>query len=108
MKTLFLSLGLLLTAVGNAFANPACPVCTVAIVGSLAIARKLGVDDSIVGLWLGALLAMLGYWTIRFLDKRNWTFPGYKALSMLICISMAGAVYIKDLTYTPRIILGIS
>ena len=107
MKALFLSLGLIFATFGKVMANPACPVCTVAIVGSLTIARKLGVDDSIVGLWLGALLAMLGYWTIRFLDKRNWFFPGYRIWSMLVCLAMVGAVYIKELTYTPRIILNV-
>ena len=107
MKTLLLSLGIVLAGVGKAFANPACAVCTVAIAGSLTIARKLGVDDSIVGLWSGALLAMLGYWTIRFMDKHKWTFFGYKKLSMLVCLSMIGAVYIKDLTYNPRVILGV-
>ena len=107
MKKLLLSLGILFATVGKAFANPACPVCTVAIVGSLTLARKLGVDDSIVGLWGGALLAMFGYWTIRFLDKKGWTFPGYKLISMLIWLSSVGFLYIKELTYKPRIILQV-
>ena len=107
MKALFLSLGLMFVTLSRAMANPACPVCTVAIVGSLTIARKLGVDDSIVGLWLGALLAMLGYWTIRFLEKRKWTFPGYKLVSMLMWLSSIGFLYIKELTYKPRIILQV-
>ncbi len=106
MKILLLCFALILSVVGKVFANPACPVCTVAIAGSLTIARKLGVDDCIVGLWAGALLAMLGYWTIRFLDKHGWTFWGYKTLSMVVCVSMAGMVYVKDLTYTPNVILG--
>ena len=107
MKVLLLSLGMIFATMGKAFANPACPVCTVAIVGSLTLARKLGVDDSIVGLWGGALLAMLGYWTIRFLEKRKWTFPGYKLVSMLMWLSSIGFLYIKELTYKPRIILQV-
>ncbi|MBO5997226.1 MAG: hypothetical protein J6P93_01710 [Alphaproteobacteria bacterium] len=107
MKVLLLSLGMIFAAMSKAFANPACPVCTVAIVGSLTLARKLGVDDSIVGLWGGALLAMLGYWTIRFLEKRKWTFPGYKLVSMLMWLSSIGFLYIKELTYKPRIILQV-
>ena len=107
MKALLLSLGMIFAVVGKAFANPACAVCTVAIAGSLTIATKLGVDASIVGLWAGAMLAMLGYWTIRFLEKKHWTFIGYKPFSMLLCLSMAGGVYIKDLKYTPRIILQV-
>jgi len=106
MKALFFAFTLIFSMVGKVFANPACAVCTVAIAGSLTIARKLGVDDCIVALWAGAMLAMLGYWTIRFMDKRGWTFKGYKTFAMALCISMLGFVYVKDLTYTPNVILG--
>ena len=106
MKALFFVLAFVFGFVGKVLANPACAVCTVAIAGSLTIARKLGVDDCIVALWAGAMLAMLGYWTIRFMDKRHWTFKGYKLFSMAFCVSMLGFVYIKDLTYTPNVILG--
>ena len=45
---------LLLTAAGTkAFANPACAVCTVAVGASLEIARRMGVDDGVVGVWMG-------------------------------------------------------
>ena len=44
----------------KALANPACAVCTVAIGASLSVARKMGVEDSIVGLWAGALLIFVG------------------------------------------------
>ena len=47
----------------SVLANPACPVCTIAIGAGLDIARRLGVPDSVVGLWAGALLTLLGYWT---------------------------------------------
>ncbi|MBE6449653.1 MAG: hypothetical protein E7013_03040 [Alphaproteobacteria bacterium] len=106
MKVLLISLFLFLIASVKVFANPACPVCTVAIVSGLTIAQKLGVDACIVALWAGAMLAMLGYWMIRFLDKRKWTFKGYKLFSMILCLSMLLAVYVKDLTYTPNVILG--
>lgn len=106
MKAVLIALLLALCAPFKALANPACPVCTVAIAGSLAIARKLGVDDCIVALWAGALLAMIGYWTIRFLDKKGWTFAGYKPIVMALSIAMVGFIYIKDLTYTPNVILG--
>ena len=61
---------------GKALANPACAVCTVAIGASLEIARKLGVADAVVGLWAGALLTLLGYWTILFFDKKTGAFRG--------------------------------
>ena len=56
----------------KSFANPACAVCTIAIGASLEIARKMGVQDCIIGLYAGAMLAVLGYWTIKFFDSKNW------------------------------------
>ena len=59
---MLLSLVLLavLISAKSALANPACAVCTVAIGASLEIARSLGVDDSVVGVWAGAFLVLLG------------------------------------------------
>ncbi len=99
---LFLSASFLLPL--KAFANPACAVCTVAIGASVGIARKLGIEDSIVGLWAGALLTLLGYWTIIFFDKRNWHFFGRNFLLMLISVGMIGFIYISEVSYQPRVI----
>ncbi len=88
-------------------AGPACPVCTIAIGASLGIAQKLGVDDCVVGIWAGAMLAMIGYWMIRWFDKKGWTFKGYKQLLMVLSVSMIGFVYISELKYEPSIIWGI-
>lgn len=99
---LFLSASFLLPL--KALANPACAVCTVAIGASVGIARKLGIEDSIVGLWAGALLTLLGYWTIIFFDKRNWHFFGRNFLLMLISVGMIGFIYISEVSYQPRVI----
>lgn len=100
---LMLFLGLL-TAL-PAYANPACAVCTVAVAAGLEIARKLGVDDGVIAVWAGALLALIGYWTILWFDKKGWKFWGRNLFLMLLSFSMIGAVYIKDLVYTPKPIL---
>lgn len=88
-----------------ASANPACAVCTVAVAAGLEIARKLGVDDGVIAVWAGALLTLIGYWTILWFDKKGWNFKFRNALLMLLSFSMIFAVYIKDLTYTPKPIL---
>lgn len=103
MKKLIAFFGMLLLS-AKAYANPACAVCTVAIGASLSLARALGVDDCVVGVWAGAMLAIIGYWTMRFFDKRQWFFPGRDALLMTVSVAMIGFMYITDLTYTPMII----
>ena len=57
-----LILALVLLASVNAYANPACAVCTVAVGASLEIARSLGVDDSVVGVWAGGFFGPVVFW----------------------------------------------
>ena len=91
---------------GKVFANPACAVCTVAIGASLSIARKLGVDDCVVGVWAGAMLAIVGYWVIRWFEKRNWHFPHRDFCLMVMSIASVGFMYMGDLHYDPTVYLG--
>ena len=87
------------------YANPACAVCTVGVVVGLEVARKLGVDDGVSGIWAGALLALIGYWTILWFDKKGWNFKFRNSILMLSSLALLGGVYIKDLVYTPKPIL---
>ena len=104
MKKFFLFSVAVLAFPVKALANPACPVCTVAIGASLGLARELGMEDAVVGLWAGALLTLLGYWTILFFERRNWNFFGRNALLMLISFGMIGFIYISEVVYTPVVI----
>lgn len=88
-----------------AWANPACAVCTVGVAVGLEVARNLGVDDGVIAVWAGALLALIGYWTILWFEKKGWNFFGRNFLLMALSLSMVAGVYIKDLQYTPKPIL---
>jgi hypothetical protein len=57
-----------------------CPVCTVAVGAGLGIAEWLGIDDSISGLWIGALIVSMSVWTINWLNGKNIRFKGRKIL----------------------------
>lgn len=66
-----------------------CPVCIVAVGGGLWIAEKLGVDDLIASIWIGALvtafaIALAGKWKLIKLPKPkvSWTIIFY-ALTLL-------------------------
>lgn len=102
--TVLLGLALVLTFAAPAIANPACAVCTVAVGASLELARYYGVDDSVVGVWAGALLALLGYWLILWFNKKNWNFWGRDVLLMAISIGSIGFMYISQIPYSPKII----
>ncbi len=53
-----------------------CPLCTIAAAGGLALAKKWGIDELIVGLWIGGLLLSLVYWAEDFFEKKKIKFKG--------------------------------
>lgn len=89
----------------KAYANPACAVCTVAVGASLEIARRMGVDDGVVAVWAGAFLMLLGYWTLKWMDKKGWDFRGRDFIVLALSVAMILFMYISHLPYTPKAIL---
>ncbi|MBD5400467.1 hypothetical protein HDR61_01830 [bacterium] len=89
-----------------AFANPACPVCTIAIGAALPITRRMGVPDAIVGIWAGAFLAIMGYWIIKFMARRGWNFPGRNAIVLTLSVATIGFAYINTVKYSPCTYFG--
>jgi len=89
--------------VTKSFANPACAVCTVAVGASLEVARRYGVDDAVVGVWAGAMLALLGYWLILWFEKKEWNFAGRDLVLMVVSVGSIGFMY-GTMPYSPQII----
>jgi hypothetical protein len=77
---LFLALALFLAV---PLAHAVCPVCTVAVGAGLGLAEWLGIDDSISGLWIGALIVSMSLWTINWLNQKEIRFKGRKFLIFL-------------------------
>lgn len=91
-----------------AFANPACAVCTVAVGATLGISRKLGIDDTVIGVWLGAFLMLMVVWTIVFCKKKNWRFHGMFWVILAVTFSLVIPIYTFGyITYEARTIFGI-
>ena len=88
----------------SALANPACAVCTLAVGASLEIARRLGVDDSVVGVWAGAFLTLLGFWAIKWFDKKNWHFACRDVLLIVLSVAMIGFMYVGKLDYHSEVV----
>ena len=53
-----------------------CPVCTVAVGVGVGLTRKYGIDDTVSGIWVGALLVSTSMWTINWLNSKKWGFKG--------------------------------
>ncbi len=107
--------GLLLTLVMTVKAYAMCPVCTLAVAGALVLAEKYGVDNTISGLWFGALGVSVSFWTIDWLKKRNYSsrmteilvFIFYYA-SMIVPLYLKGAIGLptKRLWGVDKVVLG--
>jgi len=66
--------GLVLPRVTHAI----CPICTVGVIAGLGIAEEYGVDNTVAGLWIGALIVSMSAWTIDWLSRKKWTFKFYE------------------------------
>lgn len=67
-----------------------CPVCTVTVCAALGLSRWLKVDDLVSGVWIGALLAILTWWTISWLQKKHIHFLFRK---ILVALFYYGSAY---------------
>ncbi len=72
MKKILLFLAIILFA-AVPLAHAVCPVCTVAVGAGLGLAEWLGIDDTISGLWIGALIVSMSLWTINWLNAKSST-----------------------------------
>ena len=60
--------------------NAQCPVCIVTVGGGLLIAKKLGIDDLLVAIWISSLNTALSFWIARSMkvnilkNPLLWTF----------------------------------
>ncbi|MFA7188247.1 MAG: hypothetical protein WC137_02115 [Alphaproteobacteria bacterium] len=100
---------ILLSVITISAANAVCPVCTVAVGAGLEGARLLGVDDVITGIWAGALILSMFFWTVGWLKKRN-----VKNLFLQIILPfifyyalLAGVYLLPDITFGERTMFGI-
>jgi hypothetical protein len=79
-----------------------CPVCVVAVAGGVGLSRWLGVDDTVTGLWVGALIVASIGWTYTFLKNRKWDFWGNKVLiAILYYLVILGPLWRADIIGHP-------
>ena len=74
MKRVFFLLFLILSLILANNAIAVCPACTLAVGAGLGLSRWLKIDDLISGIWVGALIVSLTFWTDDFLKKKKINF----------------------------------
>jgi hypothetical protein len=60
-----------------------CPLCTVAVSAGIGFFEWIGLNDVIIGLWVGALVISLSFWTADWLHQKNRHFP-YQGIIFLL------------------------
>ena len=51
-----------------------CPLCVIAIGAGLGLSEYFGIDDTLSGSWIGALLVALIWWNINWFEQKGiWT-----------------------------------
>ena len=48
---------------------------------------------------------MIGYWTIKWFDKKGWNFKGRDPLILILSVAMIGFVYLGEIKYHSEVIL---
>jgi len=80
MKKILITIGIALLALPK-LTFAVCPVCTVAVGAGLGLAEWLGIDDSISGLWIGALIVSMSLWTINWLNAKSSTLRNFDSFA---------------------------
>jgi len=81
-KTFFLIASV--TLFSAKIASAICPICTIAVGAGVGLSRWLGIDDTVTGLWIGALIVSSIWWTINWMNGKNIRFKGRKILLILM------------------------
>lgn len=81
-----------------------CPVCTIAVGVGLGLSRYLGIDDTISGLWVGALILSSSFWFSAWLQKKSLKIPQFYILNSIFYIPvMMYLLILVPLFYTQTI-----
>ncbi len=92
-----------------------CPLCVAGAAIGLSIARYYGVDDTVVGVWLGALAISSAIWAMRVSNNRikkqyvpaqSFAIAVIVALAMVLPFYYAG--FFRGMPNMPDSVLGVN
>lgn len=76
-----------------------CPLCTGATIIGVGITRSLGLDDSIVGVFVGGMIISTSLWLDNLLKKRNTGVKGNEKLRLLSLIILTSVLTLVTFYY---------
>jgi len=107
---LFLSLSSCFLFIAPKVAQAQCPVCIVTVGGGMLLAKKLGIDDLLVSIWISALNTALAFWLAPKLknDKLKLRFLANPIILSLILLLTTLAYFVFTSQAGGAKILGIN
>ena len=83
-----------------------CPVCVITVGGGLFIAKKLGIDDLLVSIWLSGLNTAIAFWFASVMKNRLLK-NGYGWSVAFFVLTVGSLVYTKQIGHVGNTYLGI-
>ena len=83
-----------------------CPVCIVTVGGGLFIAKKLGIDDLLVSIWLSGLNTAIAFWFASFM-KNKLLKNGYSWATAFYILTVGSLIYTKQIGHPGITYLGV-
>ena len=83
-----------------------CPVCVIKVGGGLFIAKKLGIDDLLVSIWLSGLNTAIAFWFASVMKNRLLK-NGYGWSVAFFVLTVGSLVYTKQIGHVGNTYLGV-
>lgn len=83
-----------------------CPVCVITVGGGLFLAKKLGIDDLLVSIWISGLNTAIAFWFASIM-KNKLLKNGYGWAMAFFILTVGSLVYTKQIGHGGNTYLGI-
>lgn len=83
-----------------------CPVCVITVGGGLIIAKKLGIDDLLVSIWLSGLNTAIAFWIASSIKKKIINNPIILSLGFYM-LTLIYLFYTKQMNHLGNKFLGV-
>ncbi len=97
----------IILSIGNVQA--VCPLCTIAVGAGVGLSRYLGIDDTITGMWIGALILSTSFWLIDWFEKKKIRFFARDQITIILfyLIVLVPLYYAKIIGHPGNTFLGV-